>query len=211
MKGCVFAPYFCSDEMRAPRFGAIHKVFGASNFSKLLMHLPVEHRDNAVVSVLYEAETRLQDRVYGCVSHIYALQQQVANLKGKLAAGYAQLADCSHSDASSLKRAHDQYDQQSEMPSLTSNSNSSSPSPSDEHYLNAWGVRQQIPLDNVAINNYNEEAGDDKGLWSTHPVSTAQETHVFQNGERFSEQRHLDNNENGDLEDLVLAILRRNR
>jgi hypothetical protein len=77
VKGCVYAPYFCSEEMGAPHFGAIHKVFGASNFSKMLMHLPIQQRYDAVVSVLYEAEARLQDPVYGCVSHIYALQQQV--------------------------------------------------------------------------------------------------------------------------------------
>ena len=77
VKGCVFAPYFCSEEMGAPRFAAIHKVFGASNFSKLLMHLPVEERYDTVATVLYEAQARLQDPVHGCVSHIFALQHQV--------------------------------------------------------------------------------------------------------------------------------------
>ncbi|XP_019427349.1 PREDICTED: LOB domain-containing protein 29-like isoform X2 [Lupinus angustifolius] len=40
VKGCVFAPYFCH-EQGATHFAAIHKVFGASNVSKLLTHLPV--------------------------------------------------------------------------------------------------------------------------------------------------------------------------
>ncbi|KAM0945073.1 putative transcription factor AS2-LOB family [Dioscorea sansibarensis] len=39
VKGCVFAPYFCYDQ-GATHFAAIHKVFGASNVSKLLLHLP---------------------------------------------------------------------------------------------------------------------------------------------------------------------------
>ncbi|KAL2535759.1 LOB domain-containing protein 29-like [Forsythia ovata] len=39
VRGCVFAPYF-SHEQGAAHFAAIHKVFGASNVSKLLAHLP---------------------------------------------------------------------------------------------------------------------------------------------------------------------------
>ena len=31
----------------------------------------------AVVTISYEAQARLQDPVYGCVAHIFSLQQQV--------------------------------------------------------------------------------------------------------------------------------------
>lgn len=215
MKGCVFAPYFCSDEMGAPHFGAIHKVFGASNFSKLLMHLPVQERYDTVASVSYQAQARLQDPVYGCVSHIFALQHQVANLKGKLAVGYAQLAACSSSDGASLTSEYG-YGKQSEMPSLISNSNSSSPY--DPQYLNPWGDLQSIPSENVAVNNYDEEAREDECSWGsfsvctkgvTHPPSTAQETDVFRDAERFSEQFHPNNYRDGDLQDLASALLRR--
>ena len=75
MKGCVFSPYFCSDEMGPPHFDAIHKVFGASNFSKLLMQLPIYQRYDAIVSILYEVQAQLQDPVYGCIAHIYALEK----------------------------------------------------------------------------------------------------------------------------------------
>ena len=73
---CVFAPYFCSEQGPA-RFAAIHKVFGASNVSKLLLHVPVADRCEAVVTIAYEAQARIRDPVYGCVAHIFALQQQV--------------------------------------------------------------------------------------------------------------------------------------
>lgn len=78
VKGCVFAPYFCH-EQGATHFAAIHRIFGASNVSKLLAHLPVGDRSEAAVTIAYEAQARLQDPVYGCVSHIFALQQQVCN------------------------------------------------------------------------------------------------------------------------------------
>ncbi|KAJ9556515.1 hypothetical protein OSB04_011129 [Centaurea solstitialis] len=73
---CVFAPHFDSDQ-GAAHFAAVHKVFGASNVSKLLLHLPVQRRHDAVVTICYEAQARLRDPVYGCVSHIFALQQQI--------------------------------------------------------------------------------------------------------------------------------------
>ncbi|OMP09325.1 hypothetical protein COLO4_05601 [Corchorus olitorius] len=84
VRGCVFAPYFCH-EQGATHFAAIHKVFGASNVSKLLAHLPVTDRCEAAVTISYEAQARLQDPIYGCVSHIFALQQQVVNLQAQLA------------------------------------------------------------------------------------------------------------------------------
>ena len=76
VRGCVFAPHFCH-EQGATHFAAIHKVFGASNVSKLLAHLPVSDRCEAAVTISYEAQARLQDPIYGCVAHIFALQQQV--------------------------------------------------------------------------------------------------------------------------------------
>lgn len=76
VSGCIFAPHFGSDQ-GAARFAAVHKVFGASNVSKLLLHIPVNRRQDAVVTISYEAQARLSDPVYGCVSTILALQQQV--------------------------------------------------------------------------------------------------------------------------------------
>ncbi|XP_023733467.1 LOB domain-containing protein 29 [Lactuca sativa] len=84
VRGCVFAPYFCH-EQGAAHFAAIHRVFGASNVSKLLAHLPVSGRCEAAITIAYEAQARVQDPIYGCVSHIFALQQQVVSLQSQLA------------------------------------------------------------------------------------------------------------------------------
>ncbi|XP_019180250.1 PREDICTED: LOB domain-containing protein 20-like [Ipomoea nil] len=81
---CIFAPYFDPDEGTA-RFAAIHRVFGASNVSKLLMHIPADRRPGAVISISFEAEARQADPVYGCVSTILALKQQVSSLEAELA------------------------------------------------------------------------------------------------------------------------------
>ena len=84
---CVFAPYFCYDEA-ANHFAAVHKVFGASNVSKLLLHLPIHNRSDAAVTISYEALARIQDPIYGCVAHIFALQQQVSMLLLQLSLQY---------------------------------------------------------------------------------------------------------------------------
>ncbi|KAJ4846140.1 hypothetical protein Tsubulata_030954, partial [Turnera subulata] len=63
---------------------AVHKVFGASNVSKLLLHLPVHNRSEAAITISYEALARIRDPVYGCIAHIFALQQQVASLQEEI-------------------------------------------------------------------------------------------------------------------------------
>ncbi|KAF8099672.1 hypothetical protein N665_0238s0001 [Sinapis alba] len=89
--GCIFAPYFDSEQGSA-YFAAVHKVFGASNVSKLLLHIPIHRRSDAVVTICYEAQARIRDPIYGCVAHIFALQQQVVNLQAEVSYLQAHLA-----------------------------------------------------------------------------------------------------------------------
>ncbi|KAJ4773639.1 hypothetical protein LUZ62_057896 [Rhynchospora pubera] len=126
VRGCVFAPYFCH-EQGATHFAAIHKVFGASNVSKLLAHLPVTDRSEAAMSIAYEAQARLQDPIYGCVSHIFALQQQVVNLQAQLASLKAQAAQgySNGSDSSSSSPPQNDYSFTSKFPPLGHYSSSS--------------------------------------------------------------------------------------
>ncbi|KAL2892398.1 LOB domain-containing protein 19 [Bienertia sinuspersici] len=72
---CVCAVF--DSEQGTAHFAAVHKVFGASNASKLLLRIPAHRRLDAVVTLCYEALSRVRDPVYGCVSHIFSLQQQV--------------------------------------------------------------------------------------------------------------------------------------
>ena len=76
---CVFTPYFCYSQ-GVDHFAAVHKVFGASNVSKLLMKLPLQNRSEAAISISYEALSRMHDPIYGCVAQIFALEQQVSSL-----------------------------------------------------------------------------------------------------------------------------------
>ncbi|KAK4403423.1 LOB domain-containing protein 12 [Sesamum angolense] len=88
-KDCVFAPHFPSDHPH--KFAIVHKVFGASNISKMLQELPLHQRADAVSSLVYEATARVRDPVYGCTGAISYLQSQVAQLQMQLALAQAEI------------------------------------------------------------------------------------------------------------------------
>lgn len=89
MPGCIFAPYFPPEEPQ--KFVNVHKIFGASNVTKLLNELLPHQREDAVNSLAYEAEARVRDPVYGCVGAITFLQRQVQRLQKELDAANADL------------------------------------------------------------------------------------------------------------------------
>lgn len=86
---CVLAPYFPPTDPL--KFATAHKVFGASNIIKLLQELPESHRADAVSSMVYEANARLRDPVYGTAGAICQLQKQLSQLQAELAKAQAEL------------------------------------------------------------------------------------------------------------------------
>ncbi|XP_021900218.1 LOB domain-containing protein 6 [Carica papaya] len=87
---CVFAPYFPPDQPQ--KFANVHKVFGASNVTKLLNELHPSQREDAVNSLAYEADMRLRDPVYGCVGVISLLQHQLRQLQMDLSCAKSELS-----------------------------------------------------------------------------------------------------------------------
>ncbi|KAL0370754.1 UNVERIFIED_CONTAM: LOB domain-containing protein 15 [Sesamum angustifolium] len=85
---CPFSPYFSHMN---PQFAAVHKVFGASNVSKMLMEVAEAQRADAANSLVYEANVRLRDPVYGCMGAISALQHQLQALQAQLIAVKAEI------------------------------------------------------------------------------------------------------------------------
>uniref|UniRef100_J3N5D4 LOB domain-containing protein n=1 Tax=Oryza brachyantha TaxID=4533 RepID=J3N5D4_ORYBR len=111
---CVFAPYFPAEE--AQRFAMVHRVFGASNVSKMLQEVPPAQRADAVSSLVYEANARMRDPVYGCVAAISFLQHQVSHLQKQLALAHAHTAtlqlqlQLQHQHQHQLQQDHDQHE-----------------------------------------------------------------------------------------------------
>ncbi|KAK9942780.1 hypothetical protein M0R45_008428 [Rubus argutus] len=116
-----------SSNQGAARFAAVHKVFGASNVSKLLLHIPLNRRHDAVVTISYEAQARLSDPVYGCISTILALQQQVASLQTELAMVQTQLINSRFAFANALQSSQQQQQQNMALlqPAYSNNSSAS--------------------------------------------------------------------------------------
>ncbi|KAL6328364.1 hypothetical protein AAG906_034507 [Vitis piasezkii] len=86
---CVLAPYFPPTEPF--NFITVHRVFGASNIIKSLQDLPESRRADAVSSMIYEANARMRDPVYGCAGAISQLHKQLCDLQTELAATQAEL------------------------------------------------------------------------------------------------------------------------
>ncbi|QCD85915.1 LOB domain-containing protein 4-like [Vigna unguiculata] len=120
---CVFAPYFPADEPH--KFASVHKVFGASNVNKMLQELPEYQRSDAVSSMVYEANARVRDPVYGCVGAISSLQQQVDVLQTQLALAQAEVVHMKLSQVSTS------FEQLKALPA-PSNSSSENLSPSSK-------------------------------------------------------------------------------
>ncbi|RCV45305.1 hypothetical protein SEVIR_9G447400v4 [Setaria viridis] len=123
--GCVLAPYFPPAE--PAKFTTAHRVFGASNIIKLLQDLPECSRADAVSSMVYEAEARLRDPVYGCAGAVCRLQRQANELKVQLARAQADLlnAQAQHANLLALvcvdmvnrRDGHHQHQQLQQQPS----------------------------------------------------------------------------------------------
>ncbi|KAK9059782.1 hypothetical protein SSX86_020486 [Deinandra increscens subsp. villosa] len=101
---CVLAPYF--PPTNPHRFAIAHRVFGASNIIKLLQEIPEFRRADAVSSIVYEANARLRDPVYGCAGTICQLQKQVSELQAELAKTQAEVVNlqCRYSNILTLAR-----------------------------------------------------------------------------------------------------------
>ncbi|XP_047980825.1 LOB domain-containing protein 1-like isoform X1 [Salvia hispanica] len=95
---CVLAPYFPPHDPL--KFSTAHRVFGASNIIKFLQQeVPEGQREDAVSSMVYEANARLREPVYGCAGAIWQLQKQVNDLHQQLAKAQAQLLNMQSQNA----------------------------------------------------------------------------------------------------------------
>ncbi|RZC76502.1 hypothetical protein C5167_000618 [Papaver somniferum] len=121
---CLLAPYFPPTEPL--KFTTAHRVFGASNITKMLQELPESQRVDAVSSMVYEANSRMRDPVYGCAGTICQLHKQVSDLQAQLAKSQAEIVNmrCQQAHFVGLlcmeMKQHSQYQQQQQQQPTTS-------------------------------------------------------------------------------------------
>ncbi|KAK4493007.1 hypothetical protein RD792_000022 [Penstemon davidsonii] len=180
VSGCIFAPHFGSDQ-GAARFAAVHKVFGASNVSKLLSHIPANRRHDAVVTISYEAQARLSDPVYGCVSTIIALQQQVTSLQTELSVVQTQLINSRFVMENALQNSPQQQQQHIAMLQQPAYSNTTS-SVSNNINFNNFTTNFGETIINAAPSNTTFD----------HPNNTCRLSRHVQDEEDEEEESHDD-------------------
>ncbi|KAM6551975.1 hypothetical protein CsatB_001783 [Cannabis sativa] len=81
-EGCIYAPYFPHYEPQ--KFATIHRVYGASNVSKILNGINPNQRMAAVNSLFYEAQARIRDPVYGVIGFISILHNRLNQTRSKI-------------------------------------------------------------------------------------------------------------------------------
>ncbi|KAM7254315.1 hypothetical protein ACFE04_031997 [Oxalis oulophora] len=87
---CVLAPYFPPNNPQ--RFASVHRIFGASNVTKMLQQVPEHLRGDAADCMAFEASLRIADPVYGCVGIISHLQQQIFEVENEILRTRAEIA-----------------------------------------------------------------------------------------------------------------------
>ncbi|XP_042519187.1 LOB domain-containing protein 22-like [Macadamia integrifolia] len=90
--GCTLAPYFPADQQR--QFLNAHKLFGVSNILKIIRNLDPSQKDEAMRTMIIQANTRAIDPVGGCYRIIHELQCQIERDKAELQIVLHQLAIC---------------------------------------------------------------------------------------------------------------------
>ncbi|XP_022146502.1 LOB domain-containing protein 36-like [Momordica charantia] len=95
---CVFAPHFPADD--AEKFEIACRTYGASNIFKIFSRLRHDERDEAAASLVYEAEARRIDPVYGCVGFISILDDRLKRIQSDLVDAKRELSIYLGSEAS---------------------------------------------------------------------------------------------------------------
>ncbi|KAL6521740.1 hypothetical protein OROGR_018309 [Orobanche gracilis] len=73
---CPLAPYFPSDQTKT--FRNVHRLFGVSNVTKILDSLNTDdQKEDAMKSIIYEAEMRQRFPVHGCSMIVCQLRSQL--------------------------------------------------------------------------------------------------------------------------------------
>ncbi|BFG28740.1 hypothetical protein CerSpe_150140 [Prunus speciosa] len=150
---CVFAPYFPADEPQ--KFASVHKVFGASNVNKMLQELPEHQRSDAVSSMVYEANARVRDPVYGCVGAISSLQQQIDALQTQLAIAQAEVVHMRMGQFSTSSATSNA------ATTTTCSPDQKSTAPNHSHHHNHQTTKSFFTMDMVV-----DQANMGESLWS---------------------------------------------
>ncbi|KAF3776712.1 LOB domain-containing protein 25 [Nymphaea thermarum] len=76
---CNFAPYFPAQFIH--RFYDVHRSFATNNVARLFSEISPSLRQQAVDSLVFEAESRVDDPVHACLPQMRQLLQDLGQLQ----------------------------------------------------------------------------------------------------------------------------------
>ncbi|KAL0452209.1 UNVERIFIED_CONTAM: LOB domain-containing protein 1 [Sesamum latifolium] len=115
VENCLLAPYFPPTERSSSppptgfsELATLSSCYSQEKFRRFFFlscrnqELPEDQRADAVNSIVYEANARLRDPVYGCTGMICHLQNQVSELQAEVAKAQAEILNMQCQNASLL-------------------------------------------------------------------------------------------------------------
>lgn len=139
---CPLAPYFPADQPKM--FRNVHRLFGVSKIQKLLEDIPQSQHNEAMSSIIYQAEIRDRFPVFGCVEVIQLLRAQIRQCEEELYTVHGMLAMYRHQ--------HDQQHQQLQLGMAPSSANNDA---ALLYLQNPPAVPQHYSPDNVIPDSQN--------------------------------------------------------
>ncbi|XP_057835291.2 LOB domain-containing protein 1-like [Cryptomeria japonica] len=84
LEDCILAPHFPPDD--PDKFTVVHRVYGTSYIIKLLQGLDTKQREDAINSLVCEANARVKDPIQGSSKVVHELQKRIPQLESQLVA-----------------------------------------------------------------------------------------------------------------------------
>ncbi|EEF52104.1 LOB domain-containing protein 27 [Ricinus communis] len=171
---CPLAPYFPPDQPKM--FQNAHKLFGVRNITKMLETLDAPQKQEAMRSIIYQANIRERFPVHGCWGIICQLHYQIRQTEEEIHAVHAQLEMYRQHHQHHISSLTDDVASQLELGMAPPNNalslfgHTSTPQP---YNVSGMPVSQQHSYSNSSNAGYSSGYLDSKDhLWVQHPYAT---------------------------------------
>lgn len=91
---CALAPHFRPEQTEI--FKNAHKLFGVRNILRILEQVDPTQKNEAMRSIIYQANMRDRSPIHGCLGVIYQLQYQIRQAEKELYAVFSQIEFYKH-------------------------------------------------------------------------------------------------------------------
>ncbi|KAL8261341.1 hypothetical protein R6Q59_025390 [Mikania micrantha] len=152
---CALAPHFRPEQTEI--FKNAHKLFGVRNILRILEQVEPALKNEAMRSIIYQANMRDRSPVFGCLGVIYQLQYQIRHAEKELYAVVSELELCKQNQRDiTLSPPVDSSPESQHLHGLTLFQNDSRHQPVAASFqTDGYNVNSAINIDSKDNNNSN--------------------------------------------------------